>query len=396
LSRISGLIRDRIFAHYFGNSDAADAFKAALRIPNVLQNLFGEGVLSASFIPVYAALLAREDQEEADRTAGAVLSLLALTASVLVLVGVLTTPWLIELIAPGFHGEKRELTIRLVQILFPGVGLLVLSAWCLGILNSHRKFFLSYTAPVVWNGAIIAALVGFGPRMAQFPLAAVTAWGAVAGSALMVGVQWPVVIRLLGRLRLSLDYQAANVATVIRNFFPVFISRGVVQISAYVDAFLASLLPTGAVAALSYAQTLYTLPVSLFGMAVAAAELPVMSGQLGGDEEVARVLQARLNAGLVTKKSPECCRRGSTRGCGRLPIWWCRQWWPFWRSAMSLSAPSTRRGNSGTRMPSTCGEFWPAQRSACSLPRWDASIPLPTTLCATRARRCGSPLCALH
>src|SRR5271163_5191684 len=110
LSRLLGLVRDRIFAHYFGNSDAADAFKAAFKIPNFLQTLFGEGVLSASFIPVYAGLLAREDDEEARRTAGAVAGLLALTTSILVLIGVLATPYLIDALAPGFYGEKRDLT----------------------------------------------------------------------------------------------------------------------------------------------------------------------------------------------------------------------------------------------------------------------------------------------
>jgi putative peptidoglycan lipid II flippase len=298
LSRIAGLIRDRVFAHYFGNSDAADAFKAAFRIPNFLQNLFGEGVLSASFIPVYAGLLAHKDDQEARRTAGAVAGLLALSTSLLVLIGVLCTPYLIDAIAPGFHGEKRELTTRLVRILFPGAGLLVFSAWCLGILNSHRRFFLSYTAPVMWNAAMIATLWGFGRHYAQFPLAVILAWGSVAGSALQVAVQLPVVLRLLGGLRLSIRYGATNVKTVVSNFFPVFVSRGVVQISAYVDALLASLLPTGAVAALSYAQTLYLLPVSLFGMSVSAAELPQMSGALGDPEEVARVLRGRLDTGL--------------------------------------------------------------------------------------------------
>ena len=110
LSRIAGLVRDRVFAHYFGNSDAADAFRAAFRIPNFLQNMFGEGVLSASFISVYAGLLARDDDEEARRTAGAVAALLALTTSILVLLGVLATPYLIDLIAPGFHGGNAELT----------------------------------------------------------------------------------------------------------------------------------------------------------------------------------------------------------------------------------------------------------------------------------------------
>jgi putative peptidoglycan lipid II flippase len=299
LSRIAGLIRDRVFAHYFGNSDAADAFRAAFRIPNFLQNMFGEGVLSASFIPVYAGLLARDDDEEARRTAGAVASLLALTTSVLVLLGVLATPYLIDLIAPGFHGDKRDLTIRLVRILFPGAGLLVLSAWCLGILNSHRRFFLSYAAPVIWNAAMIATLLVFGRANAQAPLAEILAWGSVAGSALQVLVQLPVVLRLLRGLRLSLGYRAENVRTVVRNFWPVFIGRGVVQISAYVDVWLASFIQvTGAVSALSYAQTLYTLPVSLFGMSVSAAELPAMSGAVGAENEVAEVLRVRLNSGL--------------------------------------------------------------------------------------------------
>jgi putative peptidoglycan lipid II flippase len=299
LSRIAGLVRDRVFAHYFGNSDAADAFRAAFRIPNFLQNMFGEGVLSASFIPVYAGLLARDDDEEARRTAGAVAALLALTTSILVLLGVLATPYLIDLIAPGFHGEKRELTIRLVRILFPGAGLLVFSAWCLGILNSHRRFFLSYTAPVIWNAAMVATMLEFGRHYAQVPLAGLLAWGSVVGSALQVLVQLPTVLRLLRGLRLSLGYHAENVKTVVRNFVPVFIGRGVVQISAYVDVWLASLVQiTGAVSALSYAQTLYTLPVSLFGMSVSAAELPQMSGAVGSESQVGDVLRNRLNAGL--------------------------------------------------------------------------------------------------
>jgi len=298
LSRVAGLIRDRVFAHYFGNSDAADVFKAAFRIPNFLQNLFGEGVLSASFIPVYASLLARNDKEEARKTAGAVAALLALSTSLLVLLGVLTAPWLIDAIAPGFHGEKRQLTILLVRILFPGAGLLVGSAWCLGVLNSHRKFFISYTAPVLWNIAMIAGMIAFGAGRAQNSLVVITAWASVVGSALQVAVQLPIVLKLLGGLKLSLAHQAENVRTVIRNFFPVFVSRGVVQISAYIDAFLASFLPTGAVAALAYAQTLYTLPVSLFGMSVSAAELPVMSGATGEADEVALLLRGRLNAGL--------------------------------------------------------------------------------------------------
>lgn len=310
ISRIIGVIRQRVFAYYFGgHSVAADAFSAAFRIPNFLQNVFGEGALSASFIPVYANLLARKDEKEASRVAGAVLTLLALVTSVIVLLGVLTTPHIISIVAWGFVGERRELCIRLVQIFFPGAGLLVMSAWCLGVLNSHRKFFLSYTAPVVWNLAIIAALIFFGHHSGQldqvqlgpfqFRLAILTAWGSVVGSALQFLVQLPTVLWLVKGLRPVFDIASTSVRSVLRNFFPVFMSRGVVQISAFVDAGLASLVPyIGAVAALTYAQSLYTLPVSLFGMSVSAAELPAMSSALGTSAEVAGQLRQRLDSGL--------------------------------------------------------------------------------------------------
>ncbi len=299
ISRIFGLIRVRVFSYYFGlESDAADAFNAGFRIPNLLQNLFGEGALSGSFIPVYAKLVAGGDEEESDRVAGAVAGLLALTVSVVVLVGVLGASWTIDLFAPGFEGEKRLLAIRVVRILFPGAGLLVLSAWCLGILNSHHKFFLSYAAPVVWNVAMIGALVAFGGRTDLGRLAVMLAWASVVGSALQVGVQVPTVSRLLGRFRPSLNRTSAHLRQVVRSFWPVFFSRGVVQISAYVDQWIASFLPTGAVTGLTNVQLLYTLPVSLFGMSVSAAELPAMSRATGGDEAVRAQVSARLHGGL--------------------------------------------------------------------------------------------------
>lgn len=301
LSRIAGLIRQRAFAHFFGNSDAGDAFYAALKIPNFLQNLFGEGVLSASFIPVYAGLLGKggsENGAEADKVAGVIGALLALSTSVLVLGGIFATPYLIDLIAPGFYGEKRELTIRLVQIFFPGTGLLVMSAWCLGILNSHRKFFLSYAAPVVWNGAIIFTLLFFGRRSDQTKLAYVTAWGLVVGSLLQFGIQLPQALKCAPRLKMGLDLKMSAVRTVLSNFVPVVVARGVVQVSAYIDNVLASYLPVGAVSGLAYAQSLYMLPISLFGMSVSAAELPAMSSVQGSDAEVAAYLQKRVNSGL--------------------------------------------------------------------------------------------------
>jgi len=298
ISRIIGVIRQRVFAHYLGISDAAGAFNAAFKIPNFLQNIFGEGALSASFIPVYAKLLAEGDEKEASRVADAILTLLALVTSVIVAVGILITPYIITVIAPGFTGPTRELTIRLVRVFFPGAGLLVMSAWCLGVLNSHRRFFLSYTAPVAWNVAIIFTLVWFGRLSDQASLAVITAWGSVAGSGLQFAIQLPTVLKLIRGLRPIVDIISANVREVIRNFFPVFMSRGVVQISAFVDSMLASLISPQAVASLTYAQSLYTLPVSLFGMSVSAAELPAMASTLGTTHEVAGQLRARLDGGL--------------------------------------------------------------------------------------------------
>lgn len=296
-SRLMGLVRERVFAHYLGNSEAAAVFKAALRIPNFLQNLFGEGVLSGSFIPVYAQLLGRKEGEAADRVAGAVFGLLALATGVLVALGLVATPLLVDAIAPGFQGESRALAIQVVRTLFPGTGLLVLSAWCLGILNSHRRFLLSYLAPVVWNLAIIATLLAAGGRGGEPWLVQVLAWGVVAGSFLQFAVQVPAVLRLLGRWRPWPSLAEPGVRRVLSGFLPVVVGRGVVQLSAWVDTAYASLLSNRALATLVYAQTIYLIPVSLFGMAVSAAELPEMARDTGSGGDVALKLRERLESG---------------------------------------------------------------------------------------------------
>ncbi|MGC4015072.1 MAG: murein biosynthesis integral membrane protein MurJ [Luteolibacter sp.] len=301
LSRIAGLIRARVFTHYFGSSAAADAFNSALKIPNFLQNLFGEGVLSASFIPVYARLLGERSSVEADRVAGVVATLLAIITSVLALIGVFLAPYMTALIAPGFEGDKLALTIQCVQILFPSVALLVMSAWCLGVLNSHRKFFLSYIAPVVWNAAIIGVLFAFGGHQSLEQLAKTCCWGLLLGSFLQFAVQLPTVLKLAPNLKFGVEWASQNVRAVLKGFSTVVVGRGVVQISAYIDMILASWLPNGAVSILTYAQTLYLLPISLFGMSVSAASLAEMSReQADGDEQaVYAKLRDRLDKGLA-------------------------------------------------------------------------------------------------
>jgi putative peptidoglycan lipid II flippase len=300
LSRIAGLVRERAIAHYLGLSDAAAAFRAALRIPNLLQNLLGEGVLSASFIPVYARLLAEGRTADARRVAHAVATLLVLAASLIAVVGVVAARPLVDVLAPGYTGDTRELTIALVRILFPGVALLVLSAWCLGVLNSHRRFFLSYVSPVVWNAALIAAAIVAGRRFvhADDDVALWLAYGAVIGSAAQVAVQLPQVIRLLHGLRPALALDDAGVRATLRAFPPVLVGRGSAQLSSYLDQVLASYLGPAAVAAMANAQVLALLPVSLFGMSVSAAELPEMSSATGDDAARAAHLRARLGPAL--------------------------------------------------------------------------------------------------
>lgn len=295
LSRIAGLVRERAIAHYLGTSLFADVIRTAFRMPNVLQNLLGEGTLSASFIPVYAELVEEGRTEEAGRVAGAVFALLVAIAGALALLGIFLAPVLVSVFTPGFEGVRRELTIASIRIIFPMAGVLVLSAWALGILNSHRRFFVPYVAPVFWNAAIIAALVLLGGEVAPGRLVLAVAWGALIGGLLQFGVQLPWVFALEPRLRPSVSRWPEGVRVVVRNAVPAILGRGVVQLSGYVDYFLASFLAVGAIAFLGYAQTLYMLPVSLFGMAVAAAELPELARQRTSASEAIR---ARITEGL--------------------------------------------------------------------------------------------------
>jgi putative peptidoglycan lipid II flippase len=277
LSRLAGLLREKLLAYHLGTGLAAEAFRAALRIPNLLQNLLGDGVLSGAFVPTYARMVRDGREEEAGRLAGAVASLLVLVTGVLVVVGVVLAGPITRVLTPGFPSgsAKTELTVALVRILTPSLGFLVLSAWSLGVLNAHRRFFRAYVAPVLWNATIIvtlslAAALGRG----EVDLARAVAFGALLGAVVQFLFQLPAVIASVPLLRVRLDRDAPGLREVLRASRGVIAGRGIVQLSAYLDLAIASLLAAGAVAALGYAQVLYLLPVSLFGMSVAAAALP--------------------------------------------------------------------------------------------------------------------------
>jgi putative peptidoglycan lipid II flippase len=281
LSRIAGLVREQVLAFFFGNSAVLDVWRASLRSPNFIQNLLGEGALSASFIPVYSEMLEHGREEDAGRFAGAALGILTTVAFGIAIVGILLAPFLLPIFFPKWEPWQVALGIRLVRILFLMTAVLVISAWALGILNSHRKFFISYVAPVLWNLALIATLFVFGGRLGRSgeSLVLALAWGALAGGVLQVGIQLPWVLPVLKHFRLSVSRKVTGVDEAIRNFVPVVAARGVVNLSGLLDTVLAGLLAAGAISAIGYAQQLYLLPISLFGMAIAASELPELSRQ---------------------------------------------------------------------------------------------------------------------
>ncbi len=295
VSRLSGLARTALVTNVLGIGTIGDAFAAAMRIPNFLQNLLGEGALSGAFVPAYSSLTER-DERAAGRLAGAIATFLVAVTATAALISIFAARPLVRLIAWGFVGERFELTVTLVRITVCGTALAVLSAWCLGVLNSHRRFFLSYVAPVVWNATQIAVLVGvLAWGVAGADRATALAWGVTAGAAAQVLVQLRGVWRADPRISLNFGWREPHAAGVIKRFGPAVAGRGVLQISAFLDLALASLLSVGAAAAMAAAQTLYLLPLSLIGTSIAAAELTELS-RIREPATIAERTSARLCA----------------------------------------------------------------------------------------------------
>lgn len=299
LSKVGGLLREMIIARFFGVGPHADVYRTAFRAPNVLQNMLGEQTLSAAFIPFYSRMLAEGRREEAGRFAGAVFGLLVAAVAALVAIGMLLAPAIVAVLAAGFRGDaalvaageasvdRFPLTVRAVRIIFPMTGLLVLSAWALGVLNSHRRFLLPYLSPLVWNAAIVSALLWAAGGVGRLGTPAgveglerglfAVCFGALAGGLLQFVVQLPLVFRLMRGFRVSLSRRILGVRESLRALGPALAGRGVVQLSIYIDMFLASWLVEGAPSALGYAVMLVNLPLAAFGMSVAAAELPELA-----------------------------------------------------------------------------------------------------------------------
>lgn len=303
VSKLVGLVRQRIVAHFFGTDLVADVIAAAFRVGNLAQNLLGEGTLSASFIPIYAKLRGEGRDEEAVAFARSALGLLTAVVIVISALGVALAPWLAILVAAGFDEDKRAMTADLVRIVFPMTGLLVLCAWALGVLNAHRRFFVPYVAPVIWSAGQIGALVVAGGFLAYAgePLARILAYGALGGAALELGWLFYKARPFVGALRPAFDTASRHVREAVTRLPSVLLGRGVIQISGLVDTLLVSFLGTGATAVFVYAQTLYLLPMSVIGTGEAAVSLPEMARDSAqADEETRnRLIRERLGATMT-------------------------------------------------------------------------------------------------
>ncbi len=304
-SRIVGLFREILLGVALGAGPIADAFRAAMRIPNALQNLLGEGSISAAFVPVYAGLIEEGREQEAQDLARRAFGYLSAVVAGLVGLLVLGARPLVAITTLGrWSGERYELTITLTRLTALGVGFLVLSAWCLGVLNAHRRYLLSYMAPVIWSAAQIVALaIALLLDVTPTGMATWAAAAMVVGSLGQFLVQLPTVRSVGGihRPQLQLD---EHLRLVLRRFVPAVSGRGVVQIGGYIDLALAGLLAAGAIATIGLVMPLYLLSIAVFGFSVAVSELTEMSRTTSGHATIAgriRTSQRRvlLPAGLV-------------------------------------------------------------------------------------------------
>ena len=277
LSRILGMVRDMVVASYFGSGASADAFFVAFKIPNFLRRLFAEGAFAQAFVPVLSEYREKRSfadvKQLVDRTAG----MLGLTLTALTALGVVMSPYLIMLFAPGFHDEpsKMQLAGELLRITFPYLLLISLTAFCGGILNSYGRFAVPAFTPVLLNVSMIGATVFLTPFFAE-PVMAL-AWGVFIAGVAQLLFQMPFLwkMRLLPRPRVVAN--DPGVKRIMLLMLPALFGVSVSQINLLLDTVLASFLQTGSVSWLYYADRLSELPLGAFGIAIGTVILPALS-----------------------------------------------------------------------------------------------------------------------
>jgi putative peptidoglycan lipid II flippase len=277
LSRIAGLVRDMVIAFSFGAASHADAFFVAFRIPNLLRRLVAEGALTASFVPVYVDHLENRSPGEAQRVANITFTLLAMVLALLTVAGIVFSPWIVRVFAPGFLSipEKFQLTVRLNQICFPYVFFISLVALCMGILNARGHFAAPAASPILLNvfmilGALVLA------RLLDPPVLGL-AVGVVLGGLFQLLLQVPALVQMQVRVRPCFAFRDPAVRRIMRLFLPAAFGAAVYQLNLFVSNLLASFLPQGSISYLYYASRLLEFPLGVFGLALAQAAFPSLS-----------------------------------------------------------------------------------------------------------------------
>lgn len=284
ISRILGFIRDMVVANGFGASAAADAFYVAYRIPNLLREMLAEGSISAAFIPVFTEYLTNRSREEAARLANASFTIILIILSGISVIGIIFTPTIVALIAPGFEGEagKAYLTIIMTRIMFPFLLFIGIAAQAMGVLNSLRSFAAPALAPALSNIVIIVSTLFLSPMLDK-PILGV-AIGTLVGGIVQFLYQLPDMKRNGFAPRLFFDPFHPGVKRIALLILPVMLGLSVSQINILVNTILASYLPDGSVTYLYYGMRLIQFPLGMFGVAIATAILPTMSAQVARGE----------------------------------------------------------------------------------------------------------------
>ncbi|MCD6486557.1 MAG: murein biosynthesis integral membrane protein MurJ [Syntrophobacterales bacterium] len=279
LSRVFGFIRDMVIAGFFGAGLATDAFFVAFRIPNLLRRLFAEGSLTIAFIPVFTGYLKRS-KRQAVEFAGIAFTLLSIVLALVSVAGILLSPWIIRIMAPGFADipDKYALTVFLTRLMFPYIFFISLVALCMGILNSFRHFAAPALAPVILNICMIASAFLLRDFFRE-PVISL-AVGVMVGGILQLALQIPFLLKVGARLKPNFHFDHPGIKKIGILMLPAVFGAAVYQTSIFINTILASLLPEGSVSYLYYADRVVQLPLGVFAMAVGTASLPSFSEQV--------------------------------------------------------------------------------------------------------------------
>ncbi len=286
LSRVLGFVRDMVVARYFGAGLAADAFFVAFKIPNFLRRLFAEGAFSQAFVPVLSGVKEEQGQKGVREFVAAMSGRFALILFGVTLIGVVGAPVIITVFAPGFleHPEKFDLTVSLLQITFPYLFFISLTALAGALLNTYGRFSVPAFTPVLLNLSMIGAAIWLSPYFDQ-PVMAL-AWGVFIAGVAQLAFQLPFLFRmgLLPRPRLTRHPQVSETG---RLMIPALFGVSVSQINLLLDTLLASFLVTGSVAWLYYSDRLMEFPLGLLGIALATVVLPSLSAEQAAKDDQA-------------------------------------------------------------------------------------------------------------